>query len=202
MAGRAVCTTDDQAKQYDWFCDMHRKALAMSNIGQVRQIVSSNRIVSEFEVQAGAVPFLNDLTPFSYSGGLPVSIDGAIVSTADITPTRDGTAWELFMDTVQIKGSNVPGLRQLLDGGVQLGSRQLGSFLEQNVDSYTNPKPVFKTTYLSETVRICRDQDGKVFVYGKESDDTTPTDYSKIESDLGLLKLLGGFNDAIVKFYI
>lgn len=202
MAGRAVCTTDDQATQYDWFCDMHRKALAMSNIGQVRQVVSSNRIVSEFEVQAGAVPFLNDFTPFSYSGGLPVSIDGAIVSSADITPTDDGTAWELFMDTVQIKGSNIPGLRQILDGGLRLESRQLGSFLEQNVASYTNPRPVFKTTYLSETIRISRDQDGKVFVYAKESDDTAPTDYRKIDSDLGLLKLLEGFNDAVIKFYI
>jgi hypothetical protein len=202
MAGRAVCGTDDQATQYDWFCDMHRKALAVSNIGQVRQVISPTRIISEFEVEAGAVPFLNDFTPFSYSGGLPVSIDGAIVSTADITPTDDGTAWELFMDTVQIKGSNITGLRQILDGGLQLRSRQLGSFLEQNIGGYTNPRPIFRTTYLSETIRIGRDQDGKVFVYGKESDDTAPTDYSKIDSDLGLLKLLEGLNDAVIKFYI
>jgi PAP_fibrillin len=72
MAGRAVCQTMDQAKQYDWFCDMHRKALAISTIGAVRHVISSERLVSEFEVQAGAVPFLRDLTPFSYSGGLPV----------------------------------------------------------------------------------------------------------------------------------
>lgn len=73
MAGRAVCETDDQAKQYDWFCDMHRAALAISNIGSVRQIVSGTRLVSEFEVKAGAVPFLSDFTPFQYSGGWPVS---------------------------------------------------------------------------------------------------------------------------------
>lgn len=73
MAGRAVCSTPDQAKQYDWFCDMHRKALAISSIGQVRQVVSDTRIVSEFEVQVGAVPFLSDFTPFAYSGGWPVS---------------------------------------------------------------------------------------------------------------------------------
>jgi PAP_fibrillin len=202
MAGRAVCATGDEARQYDWFCDMHRKALAISNVGPVRQIVSPTRIVSEFEVRAGAVPFVGDLTPLSYSGGLPVSIDGAIVSSADLTPTDDGTAWELFMDTVEIKGSNVPGLRQVLDGGLRLRSRQLGSLLERTIDSYTNPRPIFATTYLSETIRISRDQDGKVFVYGKESDDTTPTDYSKIDSDLGLLKLLEGLNDAVIKFYI
>lgn len=72
MAGRAVCQTQEQAQQYDWFCDMHRGALAISQIGTVRQVISGTRLVSEFEVKAGAVPFLNDLTPFSYSGGLPV----------------------------------------------------------------------------------------------------------------------------------
>jgi hypothetical protein len=73
MAGRAVCSTPDQAKQYDWFCDMHRKALAISSIGQVRQIISPTRMVSEFEVTVGAIPFLSDFTPFAYSGGGPVS---------------------------------------------------------------------------------------------------------------------------------
>lgn len=76
MAGRAVCSTEEQAQQYDWFCDMHRKALAISTIGQVRQVITSTRMVSEFEVNVGSVPFLNDFTPFSYSGGWPVSTKG------------------------------------------------------------------------------------------------------------------------------
>ncbi|CAJ1930889.1 unnamed protein product [Cylindrotheca closterium] len=202
MAGRAVCSTPEQAKQYDWFCDMHRAALAVSTIGQVRQVVSDTRLVSEFEVKVGAVPFLSDFTPFSYSGGLPVTVEGAIVSSADITPTYDGEGWELLMDTVEIKGSNIPGLRRLLDEGLKLESRDLGSFLEDNLAEYDNPRPVFRTTYLSETLRISRDQDGKVFVYGKLSDETEPSDYSTVEADLGLLKLLGGFNDAVTKFYI
>jgi hypothetical protein len=75
MAGRAVCSTPEQAKQYDWFCEMHRKALAISSIGQVRQVVSPTSLVSEFEVKVGAVPFLSDSTPFAYSGGWPVSKD-------------------------------------------------------------------------------------------------------------------------------
>jgi hypothetical protein len=99
MAGRAVCSTPEQAQQYDWFCDMHRKALAISSIGQVRQIVTPTRLVSEFEVQVGAIPFLSDFTPFAYSGGWPITIDGAIVSSADISPSDDGNGWELYIDT-------------------------------------------------------------------------------------------------------
>ena len=202
MAGRAVCSTSEQAKQYDWFCEMHRKALAISSIGAVRQVISPTRMISEFEVQVGAVPFLSDFTPFKYSGGWPVTIEGAIVSSADISPNPSGDAWEIYMDTVEIKGSNIPGLRQVLDQGLKLGSRTLGDFLEQNVNGYTNPRPVFQITYLSQSLRICRDQDGKVFVYGKVSDESTPRDYSSVDADLGLLKLLEGFNDAVTKFYI
>eukprot|EP00546_Thalassionema_frauenfeldii_P001624 CAMPEP_0178938124 /NCGR_PEP_ID=MMETSP0786-20121207/26158_1 /TAXON_ID=186022 /ORGANISM="Thalassionema frauenfeldii, Strain CCMP 1798" /LENGTH=350 /DNA_ID=CAMNT_0020616811 /DNA_START=86 /DNA_END=1138 /DNA_ORIENTATION=+ len=200
MAGRAVCTSPEQAEQYDWFCDMHRGALAISQIGAVRQIISGNRLVSEFEVKAGAVPFLSDFTPFAYSGGWPVTIEGAIVSSADITPT--GSGWEIFMDTVEIKGSNLPGLRQVLDNGLKLESRLLSEVLENNIDSYSVPKPIFETTYLSETLRVSRDQDGKVFVYTKASDSTEPKDYASVMSDLGVTKLLEGFNDVVTKFYI
>ena len=89
MAGRSTCTTPERAARYDWFCDMHRAALAVSTIGTVRQIItSSGRLVNEFEVKVGAVPFLSDVLPaIRYSGGLPFTIDGAIVSTADVTKT-------------------------------------------------------------------------------------------------------------------
>jgi len=198
MAGRAVCKTEEEAKQYDWFCDMHREALAISRIGKVRQIVSDTRIVSEFEVIVGAVPFLKDFTPFSYSGGWPVTITGSIVSSADITPTNGGTAWEIFMDTVEIKGSNIPLLRSLLDNGLQLSSRSLAAFLEENVQSYTTPRPIFETTYLDDELRVSRDQDGKVFVYAKTSDEVTGKDYADEVADLGLGGLLEGFKGAIL----
>ena len=202
MAGRAACQTQEEAERYDWFCDMHRAALAISEIGKVRQIISSNRMISEFEVSVGSVPFISDFTPFRYSGGLPFTINGAIVSSADITSVDDGHAWELFMDTVEIKGSNVPLLRRVLDQGLKLQSRSLGSFLESNVPSYSNPKPVFRTTFLNDKIRISRDQDGKVFVYGKVSENTEPTDYKGVDADLGLLGLLEGLNDNFLKFSI
>jgi len=196
MAGRAVCEKENEAKQYDWFCDMHRAALAISSIGCVRQIISPTRMVSEFEVCVGAVPFISDFTPFRYSGGWPVKIEGAIVSSADISPT--GNAWEILMDTVEIKGSNIPLLRQALDAGIRLNSRDLGEFLESNIPSYTNPRPNFETTYFDNSIRINRDQDGKVFVYGKISDDFEPTDYSAVEADLGFFKLAEGFYNSIL----
>lgn len=203
MAGRAVCSTPEQAAQYDWFCDMHRTALAISEIGKVRQIICENRLVSEFETSVGAVPFLTDFTPFKYSGGLPFKIEGAIVSTADITPVLDGKAWEIFMDQVEIKGSNIPLLRRILDDErVALKSRDLGSVLEKSVAGYTNPKPLFYTTYLDDIFRISRDQDGKIFVYGKTSESTDATDYGAVESDLGFLRLLEGLNDNFFKLSI
>ena len=54
-------------------------------------------MVNEFEVKAGAVPFLSDFTPFRYSGALPVTVDGAIVSSADVTQ-KEGREWEIYMD--------------------------------------------------------------------------------------------------------
>ena len=192
MAGRAVCADGKQQEQYDWFCDMHRGALAISTIGKVRQIVSEQSLTSEFEVKAGAIPFLSDLTPpLVYSGGLPLTIDGAIVSTTSIE-ANDGEALTLLMDTVEIKGSNLPGLRQALDSGLSLRTRSLGGALETVLPDYANPTPRLATTFLDETMRICRDQDEKLFVYVRTGGDTTPTDYSAAPSDLGLGQLLQG----------
>ena len=209
MAGRAVCQTEDERKQYDFFCSMHRKALAISTIQSVRQVISADRLVSEFEVKAGAVPFLSDLTPFSYSGGWPVTIDGSLVSSADWkipssdnSTTSSSNAMELYMDTVQVKGSNIPGLRQALDNGLQLESRKLADLLEQNIANYSTPRPLFRVTYLDDKYRISRDQDDNLFVYVKTSSDPTPTDYSKIDADLGIGRLLEQVNDAVFQFYI
>ena len=89
-------------------------------IGTLRQIISKNgRLVNKFEVRVRAVPFLSDFLPGErYSRGLPFTIDSAIVSTADAAPSsldNNAVEWELYMDTVEIKGSNVSILRNLLD---------------------------------------------------------------------------------------
>jgi hypothetical protein len=166
--------------------------------------------VNEFEVRVGAVPFLSDLLPgLRYSGGLPFTIDGAIVSTADAAAAPssssddDAAEWELHMDTVEIRGSNVPFLRNLLDSeNVALRSRDLSKVLEDNVDGYDVPRPVLRTTYVDDGMRIVRDVDDNVFVYGRVSDSEVPTDYSGLMPDLGVASLLEGFNDAVAKIYL
>eukprot|EP00931_Biecheleriopsis_adriatica_P074430 TRINITY_DN48488_c0_g1_i1.p1 TRINITY_DN48488_c0_g1~~TRINITY_DN48488_c0_g1_i1.p1 ORF type:complete len:403 (-),score=46.76 TRINITY_DN48488_c0_g1_i1:67-1188(-) len=183
MAGRALCREGEEASRYDWFCDMHRAALAFSNIGKVRQVISSTAIVSEFEVQVGAAPV---------ALGYPINIDGAIVSTASIA-TNSGDGFELLMGSVEIKGSNVPLLRQVLDSGLVLRTEAVGSALESVVrDRELFPTPLFRTTYLDSDLRISRDQDGKLFVYSRVSDATVPSNYEDVPSDLGIEKLLRG----------
>ena len=203
LAGRSTCKTPEQAAQYNWFCEMHRAALAISTIGVVSQIITSEgKIVNEFNVKVGAIPFLSDFTPFRYSGGLPLTIDGSIVSSADATPTS-ATEWELFMDTVEIKGSNIPILRNILDAdSVALKSRSLSKVLEDNVDAYDVPKPILRTTFVDEGTRIVRDEDDNVFVYSKVSDSEVPTDFTNVMADLGIASLLEGFNDAVTKIYL
>ena len=107
------------------------------------------------------------------------------------------------MDTVEIKGSNIPVLRRLLDSdNVKLKSRDLSRLLEENVSSYETPKPVLRTTYVDDVMRIVRDVDDNIYVYGKVSDSEEPTDYSSVLADLGVASLLEGFNDAVTKVYM
>jgi PAP_fibrillin len=206
LAGRATCRTESDVEKYNWFCEMHRQALAISQVLAVRQIITNDTMINEFEVSVAAIPFLHDFTPFSYSGGLPVTITGAIVSTASVTMLTDPgvpSVMELYMDTVQIKGSNIPFLRQALDlPQVQLRSRSLARLLEEKISSYEPPKPILTTTFLTNQFRITKDQDDHIYIYVRTSTATTPTDYSTKTSDLGLLRLLEGFNDAVTKIYI
>ena len=55
-------------------------------------------------------------------------------------------------------------------------------------------RPLFSTSYLDGSMRISRDQDGKLFVYVKMSEATSPTDYSEQPSDLGVGELLSGMS--------
>lgn len=111
--------------------------------------------------------------------------------------------YEIGMKEVKIGGSNIPGLRSLLDSeyGV-LDTKKLGSFIESVNKDYDNPKAPLKLVSLVDGIRIVRDESGIDYVYVKESDDEKPTDFSSRDADLGLLKLLEGFNDNVLKAFI
>ncbi|GMI12810.1 hypothetical protein TrLO_g526 [Triparma laevis f. longispina] len=210
LTARAVCKTDEDADKFEWFCTMHRKALAISRIGEVKQIITEDEedaskllVTNEFNTIAGAIPFLK-CSPLG-SGGLPIEIEGCITSTGVIEEKEGGEKgeYEIGMKEVKIGGSNIPGLRSLLDSeyGV-LDTKKLGSFIESINKDYDNPKAPLKLVSLVDGIRIVRDESGIDYVYVKESDDEKPTDFSSRDADLGLLKLLEGFNDNVLKAFI
>ena len=180
MAGRATCQDGEEAKRYDWFCDQHRKATMVSEIGAVRQIVTDDRLVSEFETSVAAAAM-------RIGGSMPLTIFGSIVSSADITTTSGPRGLEktLEMADVEVKGSNIPLLRPLLDNGLQLDSRAVTDVVQ--VD---RPFPVFTTTYCDADIRISRDVDDNLYVYTKESDDTSLTSCDDVSADLGIPELV------------
>mmetsp|Transcript_4766 Transcript_4766/g.14142 ORF Transcript_4766/g.14142 Transcript_4766/m.14142 type:complete len:320 (+) Transcript_4766:157-1116(+) len=183
MAGRAACEDGQEAKRYDWFCDQHRKATMVSEIGAVRQIISEDRLVSEFETSVAGFPM-------RVGGSMPVNIFGSIVSSADVVSAEAGARgldMTLEMADVEVKGSNIPLLRTALDAGLKLDSRAVNDALP--ID---RPFPVFTTTYCDDEVRVSRDVDDNLYIYTKESDDPTPTSYDDVPADLGIPELLSG----------
>ena len=78
-------------------------------------------------------------------------------------------------------------LRPLLDNGLKLDSRSINDALP--ID---RPFPVFTTTYCDADVRVSRDVDDNLYVYTKESDDTSLTSYDDVDADLGIPELIRG----------
>ena len=158
MSVRAVCKEGKQADRFNMFCDLHREALAFTNMGKVIQIITEDSLTSEFETSVPLVP------------GLFFTVTGTIESNADIVD-KTGDSWTLYMDKVRIKKdtSNIPIVNNLLNDFPGLPIRTLGSFLEStsSVTNYSNPRPVFRTRYLDTHMRISRDQDDNVFVYNR-----------------------------------
>ena len=94
-------------------------------------------------------------------------------------------------------------MRNLLDSeNVALGLRDLSKVLEDNVDGYEVPRPVLRTTYINDGMRIDRIVDDNVYVYDRVLDSEVPTDYSGVMPDLGVGSLLEGFNNAVSKIYL
>ena len=157
MAARAVCKDGEEASRFNLFCDLHRQALAFTSIGKVSQIISERRLISEFETVGAVLP------------GLPLTLKGTIESSADIE-AKTSESMSLFMDKVRIKrgSSNLPIFKDFLDGFDGLPIRRLGQELEERFrNSYSNPRPIFRTRYVDAHMRISRDQDDNIFVYNR-----------------------------------
>ena len=152
MAARAVCQDGQQAASFNQFCDLHREALAFTQIGKVLQTVKDNKLVSEFESKVAVLP------------GAPLVVRGTIVSEADITETA-ADSWTLFMDRITIKGSNLPLAGSLFNNFGGLPIRALGDVVERSTGP--RPRPVFRTYYVDTHMRISRDQDDNFFVYNR-----------------------------------
>lgn len=154
LAARAVCKDGDEAERFNYFCKLHKAALAWTQIGKVTQTITDTSLVNSFATSGS--PFLGLPGPF---------VSGVITSSADIE-SKTGSELTLFMDKVKILDSNVPFLRDFLDTFEGLPTRSLSSVLESAI-SLKAPKPKFFVTYVDTHMRICRDQDDEVFVFNR-----------------------------------
>lgn len=152
MAARAVCKEGREAASFNQFCDLHRDALAFTQIGKVLQIVTEDKLISEFETKVAVLP------------GAPLVVRGTIVSESDIVG-RTAESWELYMDKIKIKGSNLPIAGSFFETFGGLPIRTLGEQIEQR--SGPRPRPIFRTYYVDKHMRISRDQDDNFFVYNR-----------------------------------
>lgn len=152
MAARAVCKEGQEADSFNQFCDLHREALMFTQIGRVTQIITEERLVSEFESIVAALP------------GFPLTVKGTIVSSSDII-SKTSNSYELYMDKVKIQGSNIPLFGSFFNSFEGLPIRALGESLERQ--SGPRPRPIFRTLYIDTHMKISRDQDDNFFVYNR-----------------------------------
>jgi len=131
---------------------LHAQATSGSSVGRIRQIVTSDRLISEVDLLVGMLP------------GIPMSLQGTVVSTAALDVVSD-KRWELKIESTKVKGSNIPLLSTFMDN-LQL-ELPVGNFYS----SLQGEVPVIPMTtfYVDDTLRITRDVDDNFFVFIRES---------------------------------
>jgi PAP_fibrillin len=83
--------------------DLHDQATVGSRVGRVRQSITSNKLVSEVDLEVGMLP------------GIPLSkATGTVVTSASLEVTGP-SQWELQVETTKVKGSNVPLISMFTD---------------------------------------------------------------------------------------
>eukprot|EP00531_Pseudo-nitzschia_arenysensis_P018966 CAMPEP_0116141236 /NCGR_PEP_ID=MMETSP0329-20121206/14273_1 /TAXON_ID=697910 /ORGANISM="Pseudo-nitzschia arenysensis, Strain B593" /LENGTH=323 /DNA_ID=CAMNT_0003636403 /DNA_START=113 /DNA_END=1084 /DNA_ORIENTATION=+ len=132
---------------------LHQQATSGSRVGRVRQIVTSEKLISEVDLEVGMLP------------GIPMSLKGTVVTTAALNVVSD-KRWELRIENTKVKGSNIPLFDTLLDDMLQV-EVPVGDFYS----SFQGNIPVVALTtfYADDTLRITRDVDENFFVFIRES---------------------------------
>jgi len=128
--------------------DIHDRATTSGRIGRVRQIVSSDKLVSEVELEVGMMP------------GFPLRVKGTVVTSASLKATNSDS-FETQIEGTTVKSSNVPFFDQWLDDSkFELPVSDVYSTITGQVP--TVPNRIF---YLDEGMRITRDEDDNFFVF-------------------------------------
>jgi hypothetical protein len=82
--------------------DLHDSATSTSRVGRVRQKISSDKLVSEVDLEVGTLP------------GIPLRLKGTVVTTASLDVVS-AERWDVRVQTTLVKGSNIPILNQFMD---------------------------------------------------------------------------------------
>ena len=171
--------------------DLHDRATSTSRVGRVRQIISSNKLVSEVELEVGTFP------------GIPIRVRGTVVTTASLQ-VSSAEKWDVRVETTQVKGSNIPILNQFMDDlnfelpvgeiyntvqgktpvvPMKVSAVQRLEYLHAtSVETPTNLRistllyiciprlsvSTNQTFYVDESIRITRDIDDNFFVFCRE----------------------------------
>jgi hypothetical protein len=131
---------------------LHAQATSGSRVGRVRQIVTSEKLISEVDLEVGMLP------------GIPMSLQGTVVSTAILNVVSD-KRWELRIENTKVMGSNIPLFNMFMDDlQLELPVGNFYSYLQGQV-----PVIPLTTFYVDDTLRITRDVDENFFVFIRES---------------------------------
>lgn len=130
--------------------DIHDRATSSGRVGRVKQIITSDQLISEVDLEVGVLP------------GLPVVLKGTVITTAALDITCAET-WELVVQNTKVKRSNVPVLNQIIEDLPY--DLPVGQVYE--TVSGSTPVSVLKTYYLDEGIRISRDMDDNFFVFAR-----------------------------------
>jgi len=143
-----VAMGDSNKDMVDNGFDLHDRATTTGRIGRVRQTISSDKLVSEVDLEVGLLP------------GLPIRTKGTVVTTASLSVVSPDTFTTQIIST-HIVGSNIPFLNELLDDPkLELPVGDAYQLLLGEV-----PVVSTKTFYVDEAMRIVRDVDDNFFVF-------------------------------------